>query len=677
MLSAATITFTGGGDGISWEDPANWDTGTVPTFVDDVILNGTDVVQLNQAGLAINSLEMYNQSQLTIMGTGSLSLNLNTDNGSHVKLYNRANLIINGSLTSLNSPDRGFETFNQSIITNNGLVIVSGTDSDCIEANDNSTAVNNGQWFMSDINSNGTDLDDSSQFINNGSMNLNDINSDGLEMDGTADFYNYGNIDINDTTSDGICMDGTGTRFYNYGTINISDASSQNAVEVERGYFYNEAGAILNLFNLTNDGVTLQTNGRMDNNGIINIDVLVNSSDDNGVEVESDARLRNYNIININQSNSMASAIEMDGSNGRLLNEDCGVINITSANEIEVAASNLLRNRGVLATVFGGTNTNDGTINNQNVITAPNGFTAAPNPVVGPGSINMAGAVPAQSACNILIGSIGCSGTTTYNPAQDMYTQTADGCFYAGNYTTDQISYSFQELCGNGEIIARVAGFIGQGWAGVMMREDLSAGSKKISLMVNQSEVARREVRMSTNGPAFPQQFPAFGYDWVRIVRNGNYFQGFVSQNGVQWQFVMNQYIPMANCINIGLVSTNYNDNNSTSIAMFDNVFFSNAPLMVEEVDTEINVNLNEDSKFSVFPNPTNGKVTLTLDATLDQEFELSIMNAIGQQVRVLNVIPAETPRQDVDLSGLPNGLYYFNLMDTNGNRQTQKVIKQ
>jgi len=36
---AADTTWTGGGDGTSWADPLNWDTGAVPGAGDDVIIN--------------------------------------------------------------------------------------------------------------------------------------------------------------------------------------------------------------------------------------------------------------------------------------------------------------------------------------------------------------------------------------------------------------------------------------------------------------------------------------------------------------------------------------------------------------------------------------------------------------------------------------------------------------
>ena len=673
-LSAATINFTGGGDGTSWEDAANWDSGTVPTFKDDVVLNGTDNVTISTGGNAANSLYMRQDAVLTIATTGVLGLNFDSYNGDMVRMENKARLVINGAMTVLNSPEDGIDMNNQSEIINNGLLNIVEPSFEGISMDNGSSFTNMNNFFAQDGS---IEMNDNTDVFNYGSMTLTD-ECDAIELDDNANFENDGSVTIINGDCDGIDQDDSGSRFENRGSLDFNMGPfADNAIEVDDGFLTNHPTGTITVSG-PHDGIDMQTDGRLDNEGIINIFVDNNDGGDDGIDMECGSRIRNYNIINIELDSDLGSnSIELECADAKFRNEACGVVNITSDNIIEVAPGALLRNEGVLATVASGTNDNFGTINNQNVINAPNGFTAAPNPVVGPGSVNMGGAVPAQSACNILIGSIGCGGTTTYNPAQDMYTQTADGCFYAGSYTSDQISYAFQELCGNGEIIARVAGFVGQGWAGVMMREDLSAGSKKISLMLNQSQLARREARVSTNGPAFPQQFPAYGYSWVRLVRNGNYFMGFLSHNGTQWQFVMNQYIPMGNCVNIGLVSTNYNDNNSTSTAMFDNVFFSNAPLAALDVDVEQSTSLFEQDKFNAYPNPTSGRVTIELDASIAEEVELNIMNALGQQVKVLNVIPAETPRQEVDLSDLPNGVYYFDMMDANGNRQSEKIIKQ
>ena len=77
---------------------------------------------MNQVGLAINSLRMFNQSKLTIMGTGSLNINQDSNNNEQIIMENSSELTINGSLTLLNSPTDAFYVENQALVTNNGFL---------------------------------------------------------------------------------------------------------------------------------------------------------------------------------------------------------------------------------------------------------------------------------------------------------------------------------------------------------------------------------------------------------------------------------------------------------------------------------------------------------------------------------------------------------------------------
>ena len=55
IRAAATITWTGGGDGISWSDGANWNTGSAPSATDDVLIDTADTVNISSP-TTINSL---------------------------------------------------------------------------------------------------------------------------------------------------------------------------------------------------------------------------------------------------------------------------------------------------------------------------------------------------------------------------------------------------------------------------------------------------------------------------------------------------------------------------------------------------------------------------------------------------------------------------------------------
>ena len=61
---AGTVTFTGGGDGTSWEDAANWDAGVPGNNDDAVIPDGFDV-SLSSVD-RVQSLEIQGSSSMTL-----------------------------------------------------------------------------------------------------------------------------------------------------------------------------------------------------------------------------------------------------------------------------------------------------------------------------------------------------------------------------------------------------------------------------------------------------------------------------------------------------------------------------------------------------------------------------------------------------------------------------------
>ncbi len=73
--------WTGGGDGVSWGDPANWGNSAVPTSSEDVQINITGTVTYNRSADTILSLALAQDTVLRILG-GDLTLsNASTING--------------------------------------------------------------------------------------------------------------------------------------------------------------------------------------------------------------------------------------------------------------------------------------------------------------------------------------------------------------------------------------------------------------------------------------------------------------------------------------------------------------------------------------------------------------------------------------------------------------------
>lgn len=268
-------------------------------------------------------------------------------------------------------------------------------------------------------------------------------------------------------------------------------------------------------------------------------------------------------------------------------------------------------------------------------------------------------------------GGIACPGSTA-SFSGGAFTVNAGDCAPAFPYTADASSFAFSELCGDGEIIARVDNISdGQGFAGVMMRESEVPVAPKVSIGTNTINRVRKEVRVQPGYPAFPQSVLAYDQFWVRIQRTGNSFRAYASNDGVQWFPYIYQNIQMPSCIEVGLFA--YNEKATSPItATFSNVSISGVP-----VGTPIAIgggsptsqlgqgqtmgslqDLNQE--ITLFPNPTGSTLNIDLTAFFGKAIDLQVFNSLGQQVLAHQIDQVEMPIERLDLRQLENGLYHL-----------------
>jgi GH43 family beta-xylosidase len=140
--------------------------------------------------------------------------------------------------------------------------------------------------------------------------------------------------------------------------------------------------------------------------------------------------------------------------------------------------------------------------------------------------------------------------------------------------TADRFHFAHRELSGNGEIIARVRGMEAtHTWAkaGVMMRESSAAGARNvfIGLGPDRQTFQVRQVLNGTTTSVFRDQTSPH---WVRLVRDGNVFTAYDSQDGMQWtQFSAPQTLAYSSNILVGLAVTSH-DNTKLCSADFSDV---------------------------------------------------------------------------------------------------------
>jgi hypothetical protein len=144
----------------------------------------------------------------------------------------------------------------------------------------------------------------------------------------------------------------------------------------------------------------------------------------------------------------------------------------------------------------------------------------------------------------------------------------------------DSFHYVHRTFEGDGEIIARVT-FLSESdknWTkfGVMMRETLDAGATHAMTIVSADPrgKARMQRREKTGGDSISKGLN--GWDeltptWVKLVRRGNEFSGYLSKDGSNWQALDTGTIPMAAKIHIGLIVLSH-DNTRLAQGQFEHV---------------------------------------------------------------------------------------------------------
>ncbi len=110
-----------------------------------------------------------------------------------------------------------------------------------------------------------------------------------------------------------------------------------------------------------------------------------------------------------------------------------------------------------------------------------------------------------------------------------------------------------------------------------------------------------------------------------------NQFAMYISQNGTSWSFSGTQTVDMGNCIEVGLVVTNYNPN-STVTANFANVSVTGGNITKPTINTQEDILTAAD--FSILPNPTNGWTNIELGSYWKRDVKMDIYSLQGKLLR-------------------------------------------
>ena len=248
------------------------------------------------------------------------------------------------------------------------------------------------------------------------------------------------------------------------------------------------------------------------------------------------------------------------------------------------------------------------------------------------------------------------NGTAIYTPCTGNGRFTLNSTGYSSTNSDVQESVT-RSLSGNGSIVARVYDITGGGWAGVQIREDCGAGSKKVLLKTQLQTMLKADIRQTTGGATISTQIMRQGIKWLKLVRTGNRFDTYTSVDGIAWMSAYSTTLVMNTNVQIGIFSEGMSFS-KTYQARFDNVVVTGATggaAPVKTAETEIQpVNAQSSTRVEIYPNPA-GKLVNVLISEPTTKASLNILSFEGKLVRSLQI---DNTSSQIDVSTLKPGIY-------------------
>jgi regulation of enolase protein 1 (concanavalin A-like superfamily) len=168
------------------------------------------------------------------------------------------------------------------------------------------------------------------------------------------------------------------------------------------------------------------------------------------------------------------------------------------------------------------------------------------------------------------VGTVSATGSATYSNGTFSVTGSGSDIWT----TADGFNFVYQQMTGDGTIIAKVTGITNtNGWAkaGVMMRETLAAGAKEAAMHVTPTNGTVMTYRTATGGSSDGSFASSAAPEWVKLVRSGNTFTASQSTDGNTWTQVGTISISMSSTIYVGLC-VSAKSTTATATGTFTNV---------------------------------------------------------------------------------------------------------
>ncbi len=629
-LLATTITWTGNGSGNLWSTAGNWNTGTVPSTSDDVIIPaGSGIIRFNYANRSVQSLMIESGSVLRILSGRKLNVVGNIPQ----PLINSGTLFNRGTLQLANATNVAFINFGS--LYNRGLISMD--------------------------NQNGTGLDNQGQVFNrgNGTMDFGKIYGV-LIRTVSGDFLNEGKIRFlaggegeNMFVGDGFENASTGSIEYGDGHPGGFSVYGTGATNNGLISFVNSASYSFSIYINSGSSFTNTANGK----------VIINS--DGGVV---------YNLmLPINSSFENNGLLQISSSNGN------SGIHVLSASLLNNAGGKIVIDNSVTGLVVSRTGTfyNYGsfecTDSNTGILSGGSVF----NDLGGKMFLNQLNAGIVLSPSGMF---------TNADSEIEFRNIGSEDIYNRGSFANIDCGY----ILGDNKIHNSNASMINSAWMDYSnpgaLHTAYSSVIDNIGMVIDPYDrfvnvIDNQEVRVTAlNNPQANVPYPNV-FDLVNagITYIDNfYLDPNLSISAGSFDYYTNTYVPN----NASIGATKLYAKSSVGCTRLIEILINGtiAPITNEQEDQLLLPRQNSSQepaliKLKTFPNPSNGFFQTQLPELIAGSYELQVFNAQGQLVIAQKGAAGSKDNPSFDLRESPAGMYWLRLLN-NGHLVAQDKIQ-
>ena len=176
------------------------------------------------------------------------------------------------------------------------------------------------------------------------------------------------------------------------------------------------------------------------------------------------------------------------------------------------------------------------------------------------------------------VGSVASPGNAVFNASTGELTVNATGLDVGG--ITDSFAFVYRTLTGDAEMVACVKSLdhtSDNALGGIMIRQTFAANSPSVAMLVMASGKAKFRSRKTAGGVTISVG-PSSGHappQWVKLVRRGNSFSGYVSTDGTSWSYVGSELVlmPANSAVYVGIAVASFiNTASNPTTAVIDGI---------------------------------------------------------------------------------------------------------